>query len=136
MLESFNPEQVLWLFLCVCVFVFNCLASLKSTAQFCAISVRSGWSDVSAGWPLGYAIFGRNLTETALCPSQPTLSACTCCQFILFRELCEWCMGILCNFVCLGFPDGAMVKNPPVNAGDAGDTGSVSGREKIPCRRK
>ena len=45
-------------------------------------------------------------------------------------------MGILCNFLCLGFPDGAVVKNPPVNAGVIGDMGSVAGWGKIPWRRK
>jgi len=29
--------------------------------------------------------------------------------------------------VVLGFPDGSMVKNPPVNAGDTGDVGSIPG---------
>ena len=33
-----------------------------------------------------------------------------------------------------GFPGGSVVKNPPANAGDAGDSGSISGL--IPCRRK
>ena len=33
-----------------------------------------------------------------------------------------------------GFPGGSVVKNPPANAGDAGDAGSVSGL--IPWRRK
>ena len=34
-----------------------------------------------------------------------------------------------------GFPGGTVVKNPPANAGDARDTGSVLG-EEIPWRRK
>ena len=29
-----------------------------------------------------------------------------------------------------------MVKNPPANAGDARDVGSIPGAGKIPCRRK
>ena len=29
-----------------------------------------------------------------------------------------------------GFPGGTVVKNPPVNAGDAGDTGSIPGSER------
>ena len=33
----------------------------------------------------------------------------------------------LCNL--LGFPDGSMVKNPPANAGDIRDMGSVPGWE-------
>ena len=32
----------------------------------------------------------------------------------------------------MGFPSGAMVKNPPANAVDAGDAHSISGSEKIP----
>lgn len=28
-----------------------------------------------------------------------------------------------------GLPGGSVVKNPPANAGDAGDTGSIPGRE-------
>ena len=28
---------------------------------------------------------------------------------------------------CMGFPDGAGVKNPPANAGDAGDSGLTPG---------
>ena len=30
---------------------------------------------------------------------------------------------------------GTMVKNPPARAGDAGDTGSISGSRRTPCRR-
>ena len=32
----------------------------------------------------------------------------------------------------LGFPGGAVVKNLPANAGDAGDTGSISGLGRSP----
>ena len=32
----------------------------------------------------------------------------------------------------LGFPGGSVVKNPPANAGDAGDTGSVPGLGRSP----
>ena len=35
-----------------------------------------------------------------------------------------------------GFPDGSVVKNPPANAGDSGDMGSIAGSGKIPWRRK
>ena len=31
-----------------------------------------------------------------------------------------------------GFPDGFVVKNPPVNARDSGDPGSISGQEDSP----
>ena len=31
-----------------------------------------------------------------------------------------------------GFPDGSVVKNPPANAGDAGDTGSIPGLGRSP----
>ena len=41
------------------------------------------------------------------------------------RQLCTW-----------GFPGGAVVKNPPVSAGDARDTGSIPGSGKIPWSRK
>ena len=30
----------------------------------------------------------------------------------------------------MGFPGGTVVKNPPANAGDAGDTGSTPGSER------
>ena len=30
----------------------------------------------------------------------------------------------------IGFPDGSVVKNPPVNAGDTGDMGLIPGLEK------
>ena len=36
----------------------------------------------------------------------------------------------------VGFPCSSVVKNPPANAGDAGDVGSFPGSEKIPWRRK
>ena len=32
----------------------------------------------------------------------------------------------------MGFPGGAMVKNPPISAVDAGDAHSISGSGKIP----
>ena len=32
----------------------------------------------------------------------------------------------------LGFPDGSVVKNPPTNAGDIGDAGSIPGSERSP----
>ena len=35
-----------------------------------------------------------------------------------------------------GFPGGSVVKNPPANAGELDDMGSISGVRKIPCRRK
>ena len=35
-----------------------------------------------------------------------------------------------------GFPGGSVVKNPPANAGDAGDMGSIPGSERSPWRRK
>ena len=31
-----------------------------------------------------------------------------------------------------GFPGGSVVKNPPANAGDAGDSGSISGSGRSP----
>ena len=34
----------------------------------------------------------------------------------------------------MSFPDGAVVKNPPVNAGDTGDMGSISGLGRSPRR--
>ena len=36
----------------------------------------------------------------------------------------------------MGFPGGRVVKNPPSNAGDAGDEGSVSGRRNIPLAKE
>ena len=35
-----------------------------------------------------------------------------------------------------GRPGGSVIKNLPASARDTGDTGSVSGPKKIPCRRK
>ena len=32
----------------------------------------------------------------------------------------------------LDFPDGSVVKNPPTNAGDIGDAGSIPGSERSP----
>ena len=32
----------------------------------------------------------------------------------------------------MGFSGGSVVKNPPANAGDAGDSGSISGLERSP----
>ena len=32
----------------------------------------------------------------------------------------------------MGFPGGSVVKNPPANAGDAGDTGSIPGSGRSP----
>ena len=34
----------------------------------------------------------------------------------------------------IGFPGGTVVKNPPVNAEDTGDLGSISGLERSPRR--
>ena len=31
-----------------------------------------------------------------------------------------------------GFPDGSVVKNPPINAGDARDVGSITGSGRSP----
>ena len=36
----------------------------------------------------------------------------------------------------MGFPGGSVVKNPPANAGDTQDMGSVPGSGKIPWRRE
>ena len=35
----------------------------------------------------------------------------------------------------MGFPGGAMVKNPPANAGDMRDTGSIPGLGRCPGER-
>ena len=32
----------------------------------------------------------------------------------------------------LGFPGGSVIKNPPVNAGDTGDAGSIPGSGRYP----
>ena len=34
--------------------------------------------------------------------------------------------------MCVGFPGGSMIKNPPANAGDVRDMGSISGLERSP----
>ena len=36
----------------------------------------------------------------------------------------------------MDFPGGSVVKNPPANAGDSGDTGSIPGSGRFPWRRK
>ena len=36
-------------------------------------------------------------------------------------------MNLDCPFPYLGFPGGSEVKNPPANAGDAGDSSSIPG---------
>ena len=36
----------------------------------------------------------------------------------------------------VGFPGGAVVKNPPANAGGAGDPGLIPGSGRVPWRRK
>ena len=36
----------------------------------------------------------------------------------------------------MGFPDGSVVKSPPANAGDAGDTGSIPGKGWEYCPEK
>jgi len=33
----------------------------------------------------------------------------------------------------MGFPGGSVVQNPPVSAGDAGDTGSIFGGRHVYC---
>ena len=37
-----------------------------------------------------------------------------------------------CKILCMGFPSGAVVKNPPANAGDTGDAGSIPGSGRAP----
>jgi len=41
-------------------------------------------------------------------------------------------MNWLLLFLQMGFPGGSVVKNPPANAGDAGDTGSIPGSGRSP----
>ena len=38
--------------------------------------------------------------------------------------------------ICIGFPGGATVKNPPANLGEIGDIGSMPGLGRFPGRRK
>ena len=38
----------------------------------------------------------------------------------------------MCIYHILAFPDGSVVKNPRVNTGDAGDTGSIPGSRRSP----
>ena len=35
-----------------------------------------------------------------------------------------------CIYICMGFPGGRVIKNPPVNAGDIRDAGSSPGSER------
>ena len=37
-----------------------------------------------------------------------------------------------CKILCMGFPGGVVVKNPPANAGDTGDAGSIPGSGRAP----
>ena len=42
------------------------------------------------------------------------------------------CIFLDINTISLGFPDGSVVKNPPVTAGDTGNTGSIPGSGRSP----
>ena len=44
-----------------------------------------------------------------------------------FCKVSSWQMNRLCPWSLMGFPGGALVKNPPANAGDARDADLVSG---------
>ena len=44
---------------------------------------------------------------------------CVCVHMYIHIYVC------VCVCVCVGFPGGSMVKNPPANAGDARDEGSI-----------
>ena len=44
----------------------------------------------------------------------------------------HWSLIISYLYLCSGFPGGSMVKNPPANAGDTGDTGSIPGLGRSP----
>ena len=52
-------------------------------------------------------------------------------RYMVGKESCCIAISGTCQhkLLLLNFPCGSMVKNPPANAGDAGDTGSVSGSE-------
>ena len=38
----------------------------------------------------------------------------------------------ICLSACMGFPGGAVVKNPPANAGDSGNMGLIPGSGRSP----
>ena len=46
---------------------------------------------------------------------------------------CCWHLGW--NNPLLGFPGGLVIKNPPANAGEGGDKGSIPGSGRFPWRR-
>ena len=53
-------------------------------------------------------------------------------ELALIREMFADCLIRSSNSELLGFPGGSVVMNPPASAGDAGDTGSVSGSGRSP----
>ena len=53
------------------------------------------------------------------------VSGCFCFWFFI-RFIC------VCLFVCWGFPGGAVVRNLPANAGDAGDSSLIPGSGRSP----
>ena len=54
----------------------------------------------------------------------------------MMDTLCESDISLyffeLLRYCSIGFPGGPAVKNPPVNAGDAGDPGSIPGLARSP----
>ena len=48
------------------------------------------------------------------------------------QELSYNCSDLLGITDRIGLPGGSVVKNPPVNAGDTGDVGSISGSGRSP----
>ena len=48
----------------------------------------------------------------------------------------DFYLHLTAGFPTYGFPGGSVVKNPPANAGDSGDMGSIPGLEKIAWSRK
>ena len=43
----------------------------------------------------------------------------------------DFYLHLTAGFPTFGFPGGSVVKNPPANAGDSGDMGSIPGLEKF-----
>ena len=51
---------------------------------------------------------------------------------MVWPGLCFLCFFLNWSIIVLGFPGGTVVKNPPANAGDTGDSGSVPGLRRSP----
>ena len=61
-----------------------------------------------------------------------SLDHCLSRNFLLLKKLYIYIYIHTHTYTYIGFPGGSVVKNPPANAGDAGDTGSTPGSGRYP----